>query len=161
MFKVGDLAVYPAHGVGVIEAVETKELSGEKKSFYVMRLLENDLVIMIPIDNVQRVRMRPLIPKDKIYAVYDVLKDGRKPSFNGTTPNRRYREFMEKLKSGSIYATADVLRNLALIREEKNLSFSEKKILETAKRLIIQELSLAQGCSEKIVYSEIRQILHL
>jgi CarD family transcriptional regulator len=102
MFKAGDLAVYPAHGVGKIESIEIKSIGGKKQEFYIMRILENDMKIMIPIPNAEAVGLRELIDTQDIPRVYDILRS-REISVNGGTWNRRYREYMEKKKTGSIY----------------------------------------------------------
>ena len=162
MFKVGDLVVYPTHGIGVIKSIESKNLlEGEKRSFYIVQLLENNMVIMIPTDNVQSVGLRPLISKEEIPKVFCVLREGKRLSLNGGSYNKRHKELMEKLKTGCIYDTAEVLRDLALLREEKPLSFSEKKLLNTARKLLVQEISIVHQSPEEVVDTQIRQILNL
>jgi CarD family transcriptional regulator len=94
MFKVGDLAVYPAHGVGCIESIETREISGEKKDFYIMKILDNNMIIMIPIDNVTSVGLRDIIDEKEVSRVYEIMKQRDIPTDNQTW-NRRYREYME------------------------------------------------------------------
>ena len=162
MFKVGDLVVYPTHGIGVIKSIESKNLlEGEKRSFYIVQLLENNMVIMIPTDNVQSVGLRPLISKEEIPKVFCVLKEGKRSSLNGGSYNKRHKELMDKLKTGCIYDTAEVLRDLALLREEKPLSFSEKKLLNTARKLLVQEISIVHQSPEEVVDTQIREILNL
>jgi len=161
MFKVGDLAVYPAHGIGVIESIETKELSGTKKQFYIMRILENGMIIMIPTDNVKTVGLRPILSKEEIPKIYAILQDKPEPSNSEFSWNKRYRDYVDRLKTGSVSEVAEVLRDLVALREEKDLSFGEKKLLETARRLLVKELSIAQECAEEVVDNKIRQILNL
>jgi CarD family transcriptional regulator len=158
MFKIGDLAVYPAHGVGVIESVETKSIGGKKQDFYIMRILENDMKIMIPTSNAETVGLRSLIGQTDIYKVYDILQT-RELSVNGGTWNRRYREYMEKIKTGSIYELAEVLRDLTVLKGDKELSFGERKMLDTARTLLLKELSIVQAINEEDVEKEIREIL--
>lgn len=158
MFKIGDLAVYPAHGVGVIESVETKSIGGKKQDFYIMRILENDMKIMIPTNNAETVGLRALIGQDDIHKVYDILQT-RELSVNGGTWNRRYREYMEKIKTGSIYELAEVLRDLTVLKGDKELSFGERKMLDTARSLLLKELSIVQSIDEEDVEKEIREIL--
>jgi CarD family transcriptional regulator len=158
MFKVGDLAVYPAHGVGRIECVESKEIGGKKQDFYIMRMMENDMKIMIPIQNAEAVGLRQLIADAEIPKVYSILQT-RKISVDGATWNRRYREYMEKIKTGSIYELAEVLRDLCLLKVDKDLSFGERKMLDTARNLLVREISIAQGVSEDKVEQDIFQIL--
>jgi len=158
MFKIGDLAVYPAHGVGRIESIETKSIAGKKQDFYIMRILENDMKIMIPIRNAEAVGLRQLIDTNEIPRVYGILRS-KEVSVNGGTWNRRYREYMEKIKTGSIYELAEVLRDLTVLKNDKELSFGERKMLDTARTLLLKELSIVREVSEEIVDQEIREIL--
>ncbi|GLI34776.1 CarD family transcriptional regulator [Desulforhabdus amnigena] len=158
MFKLGDLAVYPAHGVGKIESIETKNIGGKKQEFYIMRILENDMKIMIPISNAKSVGLRELLNYNDISRVYEILKS-REVSVNGGTWNRRYREYMEKIKTGSIYELAEVLRDLTVLKGDKELSFGERKMLDTARALLLKELSIVQEITEDEVDREISEIL--
>ena len=147
MFKIGDLAVYPAHGVGVIERVESKEISGCQQDFYVMRILENNMIIMIPTTNVDSVGLREIIGKTEVKKLYSIMRKRDVPADNQTW-NRRYREYMEKIKTGSPYEVAEVYRNLLMLKLEKDLSFGERKMLDTARSLLVKEISLAQQVGE-------------
>ncbi len=158
LFKPGDLAVYPAHGVGRIENVESKNIGGAKQEFYIMRILENDMKIMIPIRNAVTVGLRPLIETDDVGKVHEILRR-REISVNGATWNRRYREYMEKIKTGSIYELAEVLRDLTVLKEDKDLSFGERKMLDTARSLLIRELSIVCDVAENQVEVEIQEML--
>lgn len=158
MFKLGDLAVYPAHGVGRIESIETKSIGGKKQDFYIMRILENDMKILIPIHNAEAVGLRELLDTSDISRVYEILKS-REVSVNGGTWNRRYREYMEKIKTGSIYELAEVLRDLTVLKVDKELSFGERKMLDTARTLLLKELSIVQEIPEEEVEREILEIL--
>ena len=158
MFKLGDLAVYPAHGVGRIESIETKSIGGKKQDFYIMRILENDMKILIPIHNAEAVGLRELLDTSDISRVYEILKS-REVSVNGGTWNRRYREYMEKIKTGSIYELAEVLRDLTVLKVDKELSFGERKMLDTARTLLLKELSIVQEIPEEEVEREIFEIL--
>ncbi|GKT07041.1 CarD family transcriptional regulator [Desulforhabdus sp. TSK] len=158
MFKLGDLAVYPAHGVGRIESIETKSIGGKKQDFYIMRILENDMKILIPIHNAEAVGLRELLDTSDISRVYEILKS-REVSVNGGTWNRRYREYMEKIKTGSIYELAEVLRDLTVLKGDKELSFGERKMLDTARTLLLKELSIVQDIPEEEVEREIFEIL--
>jgi CarD family transcriptional regulator len=160
MFKIGDLAVYPAHGVGRIESIESREISGQKQDFYIMKILENDMIIMIPVNNVQSVGLRDIINKDEVVRVYDIMKQRDIPADNQTW-NRRYREYMEKIKTGSVYEVAAVLRDLYLLKVDKDLSFGERKMLDTAQSLLLKELSIAKETDERAIMSEIRDIFDL
>ena len=160
MFKVADLAVYPAHGVGCIESIETREISGEKKDFYIMKILDNNMIIMIPIDNVTSVGLRDIIDEKEVSRVYEIMKQRDIPADNQTW-NRRYREYMEKIKTGSVYEVAEVLRDLYLLKVDKDLSFGERKMLDTAQSLLLKELSIAKATDERAIMSDINDIFDL
>jgi CarD family transcriptional regulator len=157
MFKIGDMAVYPAHGVAVVEGIENKEISGSRQSFYILRLLDNGMVIMIPQDNANSVGLREVIPKKEVMEVYKILKQRRAAS-GGQTWNRRHREYMDKIKTGSVYEIAEVLRDLYWLRIDKELSFGERKVLDTARNLLIKELSIAKRSNENTIEKEIEKI---
>ncbi len=157
-FQVGDLAVYPAHGVGRIDAIETRVINGEQQDFYIMKVLENGMVIMIPTRNVQSVGLRDVISEDEIPKVYQIMQEGRDVSLENQTWNRRYREYMEKIKTGSLYDVAQVFRDLYLLKLEKDLSFGERKLYDTAQNLLVKELSTAKNTDEKTILSEIESL---
>lgn len=157
-FHVGDLAVYPAHGVGRIEAIESREINGEKQDFYIMKILENGMVIMIPTNNVGNVGLRDVIAKQEIPKIYAVMTNKKTGQFDNQTWNRRYREYMEKIKSGSLYDVAAVFRDLFVLRLTKDLSFGERKLLDTAQSLLLKELSLAKEVDEKSMLTEIENL---
>ena len=157
MFKVGDLAVYPAHGVGVIERVESREISGSSQDFYVMRILENDMIIMIPIKNVNSVGLREIIGRKEVPKLYSILRK-RDVMIENQTWNRRYREYMEKIKTGSVYEVAEVYRDLLMLKSEKDLSFGERKMLDTARTLLVKEISLAKKVAEAQIEKDLERI---
>lgn len=157
MFKVGDLAVYPAHGVGRIESVESREIAGKRQDFYIMKILENNMIIMIPVDKVTSVGLRDIIDVEEVSKVYEIMKMRDIPPDNQTW-NRRYREYMEKIKTGSVYEVAEVLRDLFLLKEEKDLSFGERELLDTAQSLLLKELAIAKKTDEGVIMSDINTI---
>ena len=157
IFKIGDNAVYPSHGVGVVRGIQEKDLGGRKKYFYVLQLLENGSTILIPTDKVKDVGLRSIIAKKDVSKIYKILKTSEVVADNQTW-NRRYREYMEKIKTGSVYEIAEVLRDLFRLKIQKDLSFGERKMLDTAKTLLIKELSLAQQIKEEVVENELREI---
>jgi len=157
MFQIGDKAVYPGHGVGVIEAIETKQISGREQSFYILRIVDNGMTIMIPRDNVKAARLREVIRKIDVSKVIQILKE-RDVTIDNQTWNRRYREYMEKINTGSIYEIAEVLRDLHLLKAEKELSFGERKIMDTAKNLLVKELAIARDVKESDILKEIKTI---
>ena len=157
MFKVGESAVYPAHGIAVIKRIDEREIGGKKKSFYVLQVLENQMTNMVPTDNSAAVGLRNIISDDEVSKVYKILKM-RDVKIDQTTWNRRYRDYMEKIKTGSIYEISEVLRDLFLLRHSKDLSFGERKMLDQAKALIVKEISIAKRMQESIIEQEIQQI---
>jgi CarD family transcriptional regulator len=157
MFKIGDLAVYPAHGVGVIERLETKQISGCSQDFYIMRILENDMIIMIPTKNVESVGLREIIGQKEVPKLYSILKK-RKMTIDNQTWNRRYREYMEKIKTGSVYEVAEVYRDLLTLKVDKELSFGERKMLDTARNLLVKEISLAKKVKEEQIEKDLDRI---
>jgi CarD family transcriptional regulator len=160
-FKVGDLAVYPAHGVGRIEAIETRVVNGEEHDFYIMKVLENGMVIMIPTWNVESVGLRDVIGKKEVPKIMEVIKSRRELAIDNQTWNRRYREYMDKIKTGSLYEVAEVFRDLSLLKLTKDLSFGERKLYDTAHTLLIKELSTAKQTDEKSVAKEIEALFTL
>src|SRR6266851_8757972 len=159
-FRVGDLAVYPAHGVAQVVGIETREISGNKQTFYILKILENGMKIMIPTRNAGAVGLRELIRADEVHEVFEILKS-REVAVEGQTWNRRYREYMEKIKTGSVFEIAEVLRDLSLLKGDKDLSFGERKMLDTARSLLIKELSLAKQCSEDEIESDLKRIFSI
>lgn len=157
-FKVGDNAVYPAHGVGVIKRIDEKLIAGKKKSFYVLQVIENGMTIMVPTDNTAGVGLRALIADNEVEDVYSILRD-KKIKIDRTTWNRRYREYMEKIKTGSTKEIAEVLRNLYLLKNSKDLSFGEKKMFDTAKNLLVKEISMSNHVTEAEVEAEVTKAL--
>ena len=156
-FSKGDMAVYPAHGVGEITAIETREISGNKQTFYILKILENSMTIMVPVKNIKSVGLREIIGEDEVEQVYEILKE-KDISIDHQPWNRRYREYMDKIKTGSVYELAEVLRDLSLLRFEKELSFGERKMLDMARSLLVKELAIAQGVKEEEVLDEIEDI---
>jgi CarD family transcriptional regulator len=157
-FRVGDLAVYPAHGVGQIQAVESRVVNGEKHDFYILKVLENGMVIMIPTRNVESVGLRCLIDVKEIPKVYAVMRTKREMLGDNQTWNRRYREYMEKIKTGSLFDVAEVFRDLFRLKLTKDLSFGERKLYDTAQVLLVKELSKAKKTDEKTIISEIESL---
>lgn len=157
MFKIGDLAVYPAHGVGVIERIESKDVAGSFQDFYIMRILDTDMIIMIPTKNVNNVGLREIIGRKEVTKLFTILKRRDIPVDNQSW-NRRYREYMEKIKTGSVFEVAEVYRDLLMLKVEKELSFGERKMLDTARSLLVKEISLAKQVREDQVEKDLDKI---
>jgi CarD family transcriptional regulator len=157
MFKVGDLAVYPAQGVGVIEAIENREVGGNKQLFYIMKIMGNGMKIMIPMESAKSVGLREVIMETEIPKVYAILRN-KDVTIDKQTWNKRYREYLEKIKTGSVFEIARVLRDLFILKSDKNLSFGERKMMDTAKSLLIKEISVASNAEETEVEEELKTI---
>ncbi|MFH2011384.1 MAG: CarD family transcriptional regulator [Pseudomonadota bacterium] len=159
MFKIGDIAVYPSHGVGVIQSIENKKIFDNEQTFFIFRILDSDMTIMIPIDNIGMVGLRNVIHLEEVPKVYDILKK-KDIEIENQTWNRRYREYMQKIKSGSVFEVAEVLRDLFILKLEKDLSFGERKMLDSARNLLVKELSIAQNSTEEIIENRIMSIFN-
>ena len=144
MFTVGEKAVYPAHGVGEILAIETREIMGKPMEVYVMKILDREMTIIIPVGKSQGVGLRRVMGEDEVDAVFRVLRQRKRVSDNQTW-NRRFREYSDKIRTGSAVEIAKVLRDLYLLRAGKNLSYGEKRMLNTAMELLTQEIAVAKG----------------
>jgi len=160
MFKVGDLAVYPAQGVGVIEAIESREVMGSTQKFYIMKIMSNGMKIMIPNGSAESVGLRELILENDVPKVYEILKN-KDITIDKQTWNKRYREYLEKIKTGSVFEIARVLRDLLILKNDKNLSFGERKMMDTAKSLLIKEISIASNAEETKIEQDLKSIFSL
>ena len=159
MFKVGDMAVYPTQGVGVIEAIEAREVAGSRQDFYILRIVDGDMKIMVPVTNATLVGMRTPIAKDRVASVYDVLEKQKKLGKIASW-SRRQREYTEKIKTGDLLAVAEVLRELYLLKGDKELSYGEKKFLEQARRLLVKEVAAVEGANEEKIVARVEGIFH-
>jgi CarD family transcriptional regulator len=156
-FKVGDKAVYPAQGVAEVVSIEERDIAGARQRFYVLRILDTDRRIMVPVKNAQTVGLRQVISEGEIREIFEILRE-RTVAFDNQTWNRRYRGFMDKIKTGSIYDVAEVLRDLYRLKAEKSLSFGERRMLETARTLIVKEIAIARAKTEEQTLEEIEAI---
>jgi len=157
VFAQGDMAVYPAHGVGIIEAIETQSIGGVNQTFYVMKILDNDMTIMIPTANCENVGLRSIISPEEVDKVLSILME-RDIKISSQTWNRRYRDYMDKIKTGSVFEVAAVLRDLYLLSDDKELSYGERKMMDTAKSLLIKEISLARNEDEYEIEQQVAKI---
>jgi len=147
MYRIGAKVVYPTHGVGLVEAIESKEVSGGRQSFYILRIIGSGMTIMVPTKNAKRVGLREVIERAEIPKVMAILKKNDleiSPNWN-----RRFKDNLERIKTGSLYEVALVLRKLVLLQKERNLSFGEKKMLENVRKLIVSEISHASGVDQE------------
>ncbi|MGV8906584.1 MAG: CarD family transcriptional regulator [Acetobacterium sp.] len=142
MYKIGDKIVYPMHGAGVIEAIEEREIFEERKPYYIMQIVSEGLQILIPVDKVDEIGVRNIVSQEVIDEMIETLRlpmDVMEKNWN-----RRYREHLEKLKTGDIFEVARVVKNLILLDRLKGLSTGEKKMLNNARNFIISEMVLIQ-----------------
>jgi CarD family transcriptional regulator len=156
MFNVGDKIVYPMHGAGVIDSIEEKDILGEKQSYYILKM-PGEVKVMVPTAKAEEIGVRNIIDKNSTDKVIGILEQDE--TIMEKNWNKRYRNNMEKMKSGDIYQIADVVRNLSFKQKEKGLSTGEKKMLNNAKQILISELVLAEHSTqdevEKLVENKI------
>lgn len=146
MFKVGDKVVYPMHGAGVIEGIEKRELLGESREFYILKLPIKSMKVMLPVDSAETLGVRKILDQGQIHNVLDVLSQNK-----GIMPdnwNRRYRSNLEKVKTGDIFEVAAVVRNLEILDREKGLSTGERKMLSNSKQILVSEIILSRDIDE-------------
>ena len=148
MFNIGDKIVYPMHGAGTIDAIEEKDILGEKQNYYIIKM-PGEVKVMVPTNKAEEVGVRNIIGKEEAGKVMAVL--GENETEMSQNWNKRYRDNMEKMKSGDIYEVADVVRNLSFKQKEKGLSTGEKKMLNNAKQILVSELVLAEHASQEEV----------
>ena len=148
MFNVGDKIVYPMHGAGTIDSIEEKDILGEKQAYYIIKM-PGEVKVMVPTAKAEEIGVRNIIDKEKAGKVLEILEENETEMSNNW--NKRYRDNMEKMKSGDIYEIADVVRNLAFKQKEKGLSTGEKKMLNNAKQILVSELVLAEHSSQEDV----------
>jgi len=156
-FSVGSKAVYPVHGVAEVVALESRDIGGSQTNVYILKILDTGLKIMVPTINAGSVGLRDLITAKQVKEVFEILKSRDIPR-DTQTWNRRYREYMEKIKTGSVFEIAEVMRDLSVLRATKDLSFGERKMLDTARGLLIKELAIAKGVGEDKLGAEVDAI---
>ena len=145
MYNVGDKVVYPMHGAGVIDSIEEKEILGEKQSYYILKM-PGEVKVMVPTAKAEQQGIRNVIDKTEAEKVINVLEQDETEMEKNW--NKRYRDNMDKMKSGNIYEIADVVRNLSFKQKEKGLSTGEKKMLHNAKQILVSELVLAEHATQ-------------
>ena len=157
MFNVGDMAVYPAHGVGEICNIETRKVGNIEQSFYVLKISDSSMVVMIPTTTSDSVGLRSIIAPSEVDKVFEILQE-TDVTIEAQPWNQRYRAYMEKIKTGSVYEIAGVLRDLYRLSQDKDLSFGERKMMDTAKSLLTKEISLATKTEEDQVVKNIDKV---
>ncbi|MDA3863758.1 MAG: CarD family transcriptional regulator [Deltaproteobacteria bacterium] len=156
-FKTGNKVAYPGQGVAEIVGVNKKTLSNQTITFYELNMLETDIKIMVPIHKANEVGIRALVDEEEIKTLMEILNK-EDVVFDKQTWNRRYRGFVEKIKTGSIFDVAEVYRDLSLLKFQKTLSFGEKRMLETSRSLIVNELSVVKDKEVEKVEEELEAI---
>jgi CarD family transcriptional regulator len=156
-FQVGDKAYYPVHGIAEVEALEKREIGPQTTSVYVLRIVDSGMKIMVPTGNADAVGLRPIMSTSDAREVFSILRSGEMTT-DTQTWNRRHREYMDKIKTGSAYEIAEVLRDLYLLRRHKDLSFGERRMLETARGLLVREMAIARHEPEPTIEAEIESI---
>jgi len=156
-FRIGEKAVYPAHGVAEVIGIEKKEINTSVCSFYVLKVLATGMQILVPKEKADQVGLRHVATASEIDEVFDILRE-KDVHIDKQTWNRRYRGFMEKIKTGSLFEVAEVFRDLYRLKETKTLSFGERRMLDTAKNLIVKELSVAKNTTEAKVEKDLERI---
>ena len=147
MFSIGDKVVYPMHGAGTIQNIEEKEVLGETRAYYILRIPYGNLQVMVPVKGSDAAGLRPIVSEEEVSGVLDVLAAASTPMDENW--NRRYRENMDKLRSGDPAKVAEVIRNLMRVERAKRLSTGEKKLLANARQILASEIVLVRGVAEK------------
>ena len=156
-FKAGDKIVYPGHGVGEIEGIRTTVLGGQEHHIYNIKILDTGMKVMVPVSQAGAVGLRKIIDKKAIDEVFCILKD-RDFKIDTQTWNRRFREYSQKIKTGSVFEIAVVLRDLSVLSSDKELSFGEKKMLDMAESLLVSEIAIAKARPHDKVVGELRAL---
>jgi CarD family transcriptional regulator len=157
-FKAGEMAVHPKHGVGEVTEIEERDLGGKKGTFYVLKIVDTGLKVMVPTEAADRVGLRPIMKKKEAQAIFDILKTPE-VAVDVQPWNRRFRAYTEMLKSGLPTEIAKVLRDMYRLKFDKDLSFGERRLLDQARSLLVQELALAKKVKPDSIEGEIQQIL--
>ncbi len=157
-FKVGEKVVYPGHGVGEVEQIVSRSLGGAEREFYVIHVLDSKgTKIMVPVEQSESVGLRRIVDRQSVDQVYEILRSKR-VKIDTQTWNRRVREYTNKLKTGSLFEIAEVVRDISVIGSGKELSYGEKKMLESAQHLLVSEVSLVKAREQHWVRDEIAEI---
>ncbi len=157
-FELGQKCVFPSEGLAEVIDIEEKDIAGTFWRFYVLRVLATDRKFMVPIRNANSLGLRPVISEQEIKKIFDILRDEGLFTFDNQTWNLRYRGFMDKIKTGSIFDVAKVLRALYRLKADKQLSFGERRMLDMARSLILKEVAISRGQTEEEVKKAIEAI---
>ena len=156
-FRIGEKVVYPNHGIGVIEEVSSKSINGASEEFYMLRIHANSSLVMVPTANVKSVGLRRIIKKSEVDGLFNLLKeDFFEPEADW---KGRFKDHSEKMRTGSIFQVAEVLKSLVYLSYKKSLSFREKRMMDRARQLVISEVATVRGLNEKLVEEQIDRML--
>ncbi|MGI8407164.1 MAG: CarD family transcriptional regulator [Actinomycetota bacterium] len=157
-FKVGDKVVYPHHGAATIERLEEREMFGELRDYFILKLAYGELTLMVPTDATEEVGIREVTAEKDLPKVIKVLKKNE-PTTNTTNWSRRFKANVEKLRSGNILEVADVVRSLHQRDREKGLAAGEKRMLTKARQILVSELTFAKDCQEEEAEEMLNEVL--
>lgn len=157
VYKVGDKVVYPAHGVGLIDSIQSRIVGTQETKFYMITILETAMKVMVPMKQASTVGLRRIVDTKTVEKVYEILRD-KDVIVHQQTWNRRHREYTQKLKTGSVFEIASVIRDLSVLKGDKELSFGERKMLDMAQGLLVKEISIAKSKTEDLIKAELQEI---
>lgn len=159
-FQIGDKVVYPAHGVAVVDSIESKKVAGAEQKLYHLTVLDTGMKIMVPPSRLKEQGLRKVVDSKTVDEVYTILRD-RNVTVDTQTWNRRQREYTQKIKTGSLFEIAKVIRDLCVLKGDKELSFGERRMLESAQGLLAKEISIAKSRTEDSVIDELNQLFDI
>lgn len=159
MYQIGEKIVYPMHGAGIVQAIEEKEILGEKQSYYVLKIPTTEMKLMVPVNSAESIGVRPVISPSDIETLFSKVKNQDEEESQNW--NKRYRENLSKIKTGNIVEVAQVVKSLAHREKDKPLSTCEKKMLTNARHILVSELVLATDDNEETVEKEIDALIAL
>lgn len=157
MYKIGDKIVYPMHGAGTIEKIESREILGEVKDYYILNIACGSMGLMLPVDNCDRIGVRNIVSREELSAAFDLLSGESTKMIDNWS--KRQRENMEKLKTGNIRVVAEVVRNLTRMDRDRKLSAGEKKMLNNARKILLSEVMLVLGIDENEALERIEKAI--
>lgn len=152
LYEIGSYVVCPGHGVGQVTNIDTQEVAGTELTMYVVKIISNGMTVMVP--SSKKDGIRELVSEVEIDDVYELLSD-HDVTVDNSTWNRRHRDYLAKVKTGSLVEIADVLRSLFLLKVSKKLSFGERKMMDQCKELLIKEIAISTGGSENDISGKI------
>jgi len=157
MYSIGDKVSYPMHGGGLVQSIEERQILGESRAYYIIRIKHGNMQVMVPVLGCEKVGLRPIVKKNALKSVFDTLASDSEPMDDNW--NRRNRDNLERLKTGNLNSVAAVIRDLARVDETKKLSTGEKKLLSNAKNILASEISMVLDKEEAEVVKMIEEAI--